>query len=94
MQIALRPEQEQFIVEKINQGYYGSPDEIIAVAFQLLEEYEYKKRERELKQEMLEDIRQKVLEGMEDVCQGRVVDGEIVFQRLEEKLERIKRGEA
>ena len=43
---------------------------------------------------MLEDIRQKVLEGMEDVRQGRVVDGEIVFQQVEAKLERIKRGEA
>ena len=43
---------------------------------------------------MLEDIRQKVIEGMEDVRQGRVVDGEIVFQRIEAKLERIKRGEA
>jgi len=42
---------------------------------------------------MLEDIRQKVLEGIEDVHQGRVVDGEIVFQRIEAKLERIKRGE-
>ena len=94
MQIALRPEQEQFILEKLNQGYYDSADEIMAVAFQLLEEYEFKKRERELKQEMLEDIRQKVIEGMEDVRQGRVVDGEIVFQRIEAKLERIKRGEA
>ena len=90
MQIALRPEQEQFILEKLNQGYYDSADEIMAVAFQLLEEYEFKKRERELKQEMLEDIRQKVLEGMEDVRQGRVVDGEIVFQGLEEKIKRMQ----
>ena len=44
MQIALRPEQEQFILEKLDQGYYDSADEIMAVAFQLLEEYEAKKR--------------------------------------------------
>ena len=94
MEIILRPEQERFILDKIDQGDYTSADEIIAVAFQLLEEYELKKQEKELKQRMLEDIRQKVLEGMEDVRQGRVIDGELVFQQLEEKLEKIKQGEA
>jgi antitoxin ParD1/3/4 len=90
MQIALRPEQEMFVLEKINQGVYGSTEELFAVAFQLLEEHELKKREYEKKQQKIIEVRQKILEGMEDVRQGRVVDGEVVFQQLEERLEAMR----
>ncbi|MFN4774845.1 MAG: type II toxin-antitoxin system ParD family antitoxin [Pseudanabaena sp.] len=86
MQIALRPEQEMFVLEKVNQGVYGSPEELFALAFQLLEEHELKKREDERKQQEIEQVRQKVLAGVEDVQQGRVVDGEVVFEQLEERL--------
>ena len=34
----------------------------------------------------IEEVRQKVLAGVEDVQQGRVVDGEVVFEQLEERL--------
>jgi antitoxin ParD1/3/4 len=43
MQIALKPEQEQFIIEKLNQGNYQNIDELLTVAFRLLEEHEKKK---------------------------------------------------
>lgn len=86
MQIALRPEQEMFVLEKVRQGVYESPEELFALAFQLLEEYEVKKREDERKQQAIEDVRQKVLVGMEDIRQGKVVDGEVVFEQLEERL--------
>lgn len=86
MQIALRTEQEMFVLEKVNQGVYGSPEELFALAFQLLEEHELKKREDERKQQEIEQVRQKVLAGVEDVQQGRVVDGEVVFEQLEERL--------
>jgi antitoxin ParD1/3/4 len=75
-----------FVLEKVNQGVYGSPEELFALAFQLLEEHELKKREDERKQQEIEQVRQKVLAGVEDVQQGRVVDGEVVFEQLEERL--------
>jgi antitoxin ParD1/3/4 len=86
VQIALRPEQEKYVLEKIDQGVYASPDELFALAFKLLEEYELKKREDKLKQQEIEQVRQKVFAGMEDIRQGRVVNGEVVFEQLEERL--------
>ena len=94
MQIALRPEQEKFVLEKLNQGVYESEEELIALAFQLLEEHELKKQEYENKQQKIIEVRKKILEGMEDIRQGRVVDGEVVFQQLEEKLEAMRQRQA
>jgi len=90
MQIALRPEQEMFVLEKVSQGVYGSPEELFALAFQLLEEHELQQREYEKQQQRIIEVRQKILEGMEDIRQERFVDGEVVFQQLEEKLESMK----
>jgi len=94
MEIALKPEQEKFVLEKLNQGVYESEEELIALAFQLLEEHELKKQEQECKQQKIKEVRQKILEGMEDIRQGRVLDGEIVFQQLEEKLEAMRQRQA
>lgn len=85
MQIALKPEQETFILEKLHQGKYQSVDELLALAFQLLEEHECKERE-------LVKLREKIAEGTEQIRQGKVVDGELVFQQLQEKLERMEKG--
>jgi antitoxin ParD1/3/4 len=86
MIITLTPEQEKFVLERVQSGQYKSVDEVIDFTFQLLEKYELKKREDELKQKEIEVVRQKVLAGMEDIRQGRVVDGEIVFEQLQERL--------
>lgn len=85
MQIALKPEQEKFILEKLQQGKYQSVDELLALAFQLLEEHDYKEKQ-------LFELREKIAEGTEQIPQGKVVDGELVFQQLQEKLEQMENG--
>jgi putative addiction module CopG family antidote len=50
MIITLTPEQEKFVLERVQSGQYKSVDDVIDFAFQLLEKYELKKREDELKQ--------------------------------------------
>ncbi len=85
MQIALKPEQEKFVIEKLQQGKYQSVDELLAVAFQLLEEYDYQEKQ-------LLELRSKIDEGTEQIRQGKVVDGELVFQQLQEKLEQMEKG--
>ena len=42
MSITLKQEQEKFILDKLQQGKYISADELLAAAFQLLEENEQK----------------------------------------------------
>ena len=79
MQIAVKPDQEQYILEKLQQGKYKSIDELLSIAFQLLEEHDEKEKQ-------LSQLRQKIAEGTEQLRQGEVIEGELVFQQLQEKL--------
>jgi antitoxin ParD1/3/4 len=82
MQIILQPEQEQFILKKLKQGKYKNVDELVATAFQLLAENEYKEQK-------IFELRQKIEEGTQQIQQGKVVDGETVFQQLQDKLNKM-----
>ena len=83
MSITLKQEQEKFILDKLEQGKYASTDDLLATAFQLLEENEQKEQE-------IIWLREKILEGKQQMEEGKMTDGEIVFQRLEEKLKRMQ----
>jgi antitoxin ParD1/3/4 len=85
MQIALNPEQENFIREKLKDGKYRSVDNLLSFAFQLVEEYESK-------QQKLIELRKKIAEGTEQIKQGDVVDGELVFQQFQEKLAQMSQA--
>lgn len=87
MEIILKPEQEQFIVNKLQQGKYRDVDELLlAVAFQLLEENEHQEQQ-------LADLRAKIAAGSEQIHQGKTVDGEAVFQHLQMKLNQMQQGQ-
>jgi antitoxin ParD1/3/4 len=79
MQIQLKPEQEKCIQEKIASGEYTNADDVISKAFKLLEV-----RERKIK-----ELRAKIAIGTEQIANGQVTDGEIVFDRLQEKINKI-----
>ncbi len=55
------------------------------LTFHPLEDYESREKK-------LIDLRQKITEGIEDVQRGEVVDGELVFQQLQEKLDRMRQS--
>ena len=46
MIITLTPEQEKFVLERVQSGKYKSIDDVIDSVFQLLEEYELKTQTR------------------------------------------------
>jgi hypothetical protein len=48
MIITLTPEQEKFVLERVQSGQYKSVDDVIDFAFQLLEKYDLKKLEGSL----------------------------------------------
>lgn len=83
MQIILQPEQEQFILKKLQQGKYKNVEELVATAFQLLAENEYKEQK-------IIELREKISEGTQQIQQGKVVDGETVFQQLQDKLNKMQ----
>lgn len=76
MYIQIKPELEQFIQAQLASGRFASADEVINEAFKLLQEREQR----------IEELRQKIAVGTEQIAKGQVTDGEVVFARLQEKI--------
>ncbi|MEH2044326.1 type II toxin-antitoxin system ParD family antitoxin [Nostoc sp.] len=79
MYIKIKPELEQFIQAQLASGKFTNADEVINEAFKLLQEREQR----------LEELRQKIAVGTEQIAKGQVTDGEVVFARLQEKIRLI-----
>ncbi|MEH1864110.1 MAG: type II toxin-antitoxin system ParD family antitoxin [Nostoc sp.] len=79
MYIQIKPELEQFIQAQLASGRFSNADDVINEAFKLLQEREQR----------LEDLRQKISVGTEQIAKGQVTDGEVVFARLQEKIRLI-----
>jgi antitoxin ParD1/3/4 len=79
MNVVLKPEHEQFVQKQLAKGQYGTVDELIGAAFALLSDQEQR----------LEELRQQIAVGTEQIQQGKVVDGESVFDRLQEKISQM-----
>ncbi|MBE8998571.1 type II toxin-antitoxin system ParD family antitoxin [Nostoc sp. LEGE 12447] len=79
MYIQIKPELEQFIQAQLASGRFTNADDVINEAFKLLQEREQR----------LEELRQKIAVGSEQIAKGQVTDGEVVFARLQEKIRLI-----
>ncbi|MEH2215924.1 MAG: type II toxin-antitoxin system ParD family antitoxin [Nostoc sp.] len=80
MNIELKPEHEQFIQAQIASGKFTNADEVLDVAFQLLE-----KLNSEYVQ-WVEETRQKVDVAIAEIERGEVLDGETVVMQILEKF--------
>ncbi|MEH2157246.1 type II toxin-antitoxin system ParD family antitoxin [Nostoc sp.] len=79
MYIQIKPELEQFIQAQLASGRFTNADDVINEAFKLLQEREQR----------LEELRQKIAVGTEQIAKGQVTDGEVVFARFQEKIRLI-----
>jgi len=77
MSLSLTPTTEKLITEQLARGPYESADELILAGLQLLE----------AREERLTQLRQQIAVGAEQIAQGRVTDGEQVFDRLLNQLQ-------
>ncbi len=84
MNITLSSEQEQFIQSQIARGKYTNIQQVIDSALKLLE-----KQDRNYEQ-WLDETRQKVKVGLEQLESGDKVDGEVVIAQLEAKFKRMR----
>ena len=82
MTISLKPEHERFIQSQIETGRYSNSDDVLSEAFDLLSE-----RERRI-----DELRQEVAIGTEQIAKGQVVDGEAVFDRLQQKIDSMAKS--
>ena len=79
MNIQLKSEQEQFIRSQIDRGEYQTAEDVISEAFKLLEARAHK----------IEELRQKIAVGTQEIANGQMTDGEVVFERLQAKIAQI-----
>jgi antitoxin ParD1/3/4 len=77
--IQLKSEQEQFIRSQIDRGEYQTAEDVISEAFKLLEARAHK----------IEELRQKIAVGTQEIANGQMTDGEVVFERLQAKIAQI-----
>lgn len=84
MNVALTPELEQLVEDKIASGQYSSATEVIGVALRLLDKQEQRRQER------LEELRREVLLGVEALDRGEVVPAEEVFRELRQQQEEME----
>ncbi|NES86463.1 MAG: type II toxin-antitoxin system ParD family antitoxin [Moorea sp. SIO2B7] len=81
MDVTLKPELREFIEDKIAQGQYQSLDDAINKGLELLRNHDniYRGRFAELQQE--------IIIGVEAAERGELIDGDVVFEQLQRKLE-------
>ncbi|NQE36701.1 type II toxin-antitoxin system ParD family antitoxin [Microcoleus asticus] len=84
MNIVLKPEYEEFIRAQIQSGKYGSAEELIGEAIALLRE----------RKQRIEELRQKIAVGTAQITKGQVTDGELVFSKIQEKIDRREQSGA
>jgi antitoxin ParD1/3/4 len=85
MNIHLTPELEQVVQGKVQSGRYNSASEVVREALRLMEERDQVMALRR------EEIRRKIAEGLASLAQGKGVDGEEVFARIEADLDAYER---
>jgi antitoxin ParD1/3/4 len=87
MNIQLKPEGEQLIQKQIAGGKYENYSEVISKPLKLLDEWE------KGYQNWVEETRQKVEVAVEQLDRGEGIDGEVVVERLREKLHQARENQ-
>jgi antitoxin ParD1/3/4 len=80
MEISLTPELEQFVKKQMDSGNYSSAADVVLTAMKFFEEHEHVYKGR------FDELRREVMVGYEAAERGELIDGEIVFDNLREKL--------
>jgi antitoxin ParD1/3/4 len=80
MEIILTPELEQFVKKQMDSGRYSSASDVVLTAIKFFEEHEHVYKGR------FDELRQEVMIGYEAAERGELIDGDIVFANLREKL--------
>ena len=84
MTVSLSPESQRIVDQHVASGRYAAAEEVVAAALVALEQQDgAAKLTREELEVIYPDFHRKILEGLTDVEEGRVSDGESFFEELE-----------
>ena len=79
MNISISEQRQDRIRRKVESGHYGTPDEVIAKALELLDE-----RDQALAEE-LADMQEKALRSTEQADAGQLIPASEVFDELRQR---------
>jgi antitoxin ParD1/3/4 len=86
--IALKPEQQQFIQQQIALGRFGSEEEVLEKALQLLSS-QYREYD-----EWVEDTRAKIDEAQAEIDRGEGIPLDVAMTQLRDRLQRNRTDRA
>jgi antitoxin ParD1/3/4 len=86
MNVHLTPELEQIVQGRVKSGRYSSASEVVREALRLLEQRD------EVFALRKDEIRKQIEEGWQAAKRGDVIDGEEVFDRIDNELEVMERS--
>ena len=84
MHIEIKPEHEKFIQAQIATGKYNNPEEVVDIAFRLLEKL------NALDAQWIEETRQKVDVAIAELERGEGKDGETVVNQILERFQKAR----
>jgi antitoxin ParD1/3/4 len=84
MNIQIKPELEEIIQAQIATGRYTNPEDVISKALKLLLEWD------KGYQNWVEETREKVDVAIEQLDRGQGIDGDIVIEKLRDKLRKAR----
>ena len=79
MNISLTPELQAFVSARVATGQYQSASEVVRAGLRLLEQDELEREAARV------DIRQKIAAGLKQARRGELLDGEEVFDELDQQ---------
>lgn len=84
MTIMLKPQHEAFIESPLTTGQFHDPDEVIEMAFRLLEKYTMDDIE------WVKSVREKVTIARAEVARGEALDGPTVVNEILDRFRQAK----
>lgn len=85
LNISLTSEQNKFIASKVSSGSYLTASEVVREALRLLQEQD------RLKELRVEELRNKIQEGLDSLDHGEKHSGEEVFRVLKNRIKKKAR---
>lgn len=90
MNISLTPELEKFVSKEVKSGLYRSASEVIRAGLRRLKED--KERNPRYEASSVEELEEKLAEGVEELDRGAGISGTQVFEEIEKQSSGLRRG--
>lgn len=86
MNVHLTPELEKLVQNRVQSGRYNSASEVVREALRLLEQRD------EVFALRKEEIRKQIAEGWQSAERGELLDGDVVFDRIDDELKAMEQS--